>query len=64
MLRGSSFAPLVDLSSYQYRKHGLPAGFEWNFHPKITILSIKKPPFIYVKRDKDKNIVMLLIVVP
>ena len=38
--RVNSFAPLVDLSSYQYPKHGLPAGFEWNFHPKITILSI------------------------
>ena len=58
--RVKSVAPWVDLSSYQYPKHGLLAGFEWNFHPKITILSIKKKhPFIYtclyVKRDKDKK---------
>ena len=40
--RVKNVAPLVDLSSYQYPKHGLLAGFEWNFHPEITILSKKK----------------------
>ena len=54
----------VDLSSHQYAENGLLAGLGWGFHPKITLLSTRKTPLIYVKRAKDKNIAKLFIGVP
>ena len=32
--KGNTFAPWVDLSSYQYPKNRLLAGLGWNFHPQ------------------------------
>ena len=44
--------PHVDLSSHQYPKYGLLAGFGWGFHPNI-ILSRQKKIHLYVTRSKD-----------
>ena len=53
ILRGPTcLTPQVDLSSHQYPKYGLLAGFGWGFHPNI-ILSSQQNIYLYVKRSKD-----------